>query len=68
MTDIRKLLIRTAEFLLDTAQSDLSIEARTALRPALGTGSTGLGSVLLAALPAAVLAAALLVLLPRKNR
>ena len=68
MTDIRKLLIRTAEFLLDTAQSDLSIEARTALRPALGTGSTGLGSVLLAALPALVLAAALLVLLPRKNR
>ena len=34
----------------------------------LGTGGTGLGSVMLAALPAAVLAAALLVLLPRRNR
>ena len=68
MTDIRKLIIRTTEFLLDTGASDLNIEARTALRPALGTGGTGLGSVMLAALPAAVLAAALLVLLPRRNR
>ena len=68
MTDVQQLIIRVMEFLLGTGASDLNIMARTALRPALGPGSTGLGSVLIAALPAAVLLAAFLVLWPRKNR
>ena len=68
MTDIQQFIIRTAEFLLDMEATDLDILAKEAVRPALGTGSVGLGSVLLAALPAAVLLAALLVLLRRRSK
>ncbi len=68
MTDIQQFIIRTAEFLLDLEATDLNILAKEAVRPALGTGSVGLGSVLLAALPAAVLLAALLVLLRRRSK
>ena len=68
MTDVQQLIIRVMEFLLDTGASDLNIMSKTAVRPALGPGSVALGSVLTAALPAAVLLAALLVLWPRKNR
>lgn len=68
MTDIQQFIIRTAEFLLDLEATDLDILAKEAVRPALGTGSVGLGSVLLAALPAAVLLAALLVLLRRRSK
>ena len=68
MTDIQQFIVRTAEFLQDLEASDLDILAKEAVRPALGTGSIGLGSVLLAALPAAVLLAALLVLLRRRGK
>lgn len=68
MTDTRAFLSRVSMFLLDTESSGLTMQANDAMRPALGVGSTGLGSVLLAALPLSVLAAALLVLLPRRNR
>ena len=68
MTDIQQFIIRTAEFLLDLEATDLDILAKEAVRPALGTGSIGLGSVLLAALPAAVLLTALLVLLRRRSK
>ncbi len=68
MTDIQQLIVRIAEFLLDLEAADLDIMAKAAVRPALGTGSIGLGSVLLAALPAAVLLAALLVLLRRRSK
>ena len=60
--------IRLGSMLLDAEASDLNIIAREALRPSLGVGSTGLGSVLLAALPLLVLLAALLVLPGRRNR
>ena len=56
------------EFLLKTDASDLQIAPKEASRPALGTGSTNLGSVLLVALPLAVLFAAILILGPRRNR
>lgn len=68
MTDSQQLVIRVMEFLLKMDASDLSIMAREAVRPSLGTGSTGLGSVLLVALPLSVLFAALLVLGPRRDR
>ena len=56
------------EFLLKTDASDLQIAPKEATRPALGTESTGLGSVLLVALPLSVLFAALLILGPRRSR
>ena len=67
MTDIQPFIVRMAEFLLDMEASDLDILAKEAIRPALGTGSIGPGAVLLAALPAAVLLAALLVLGSRRR-
>ena len=68
MTDIQPFIVRMAEFLLDLEASDLEIMAKEAIRPALGTGSIGPGAILLAALPAGVLLAALLVLLRRRSR
>ena len=65
---LRELIVRTAEFLLDLEASDLDILAKEAIRSALGTGSIGPGAVMLAALPAGVLLAALLVLKRRRNR
>ena len=68
MTDIQPLIVRTAEFLQDLEASSLQIQAREAVRPAPGIGSIRTGAVLIAALPASVLLAALLVLFRRKNR
>ena len=68
MTDCQQLVIRVMEFLLHMDATDLSIMAKDAVRPSLGTASTGLGSVLLVALPLSVLLAALLILGPRRDR
>ena len=68
MTDSQQLVIRVMEFLLNMDASDLNIMAKEAVRPSLGTGSIGLGSVLLVALPVSVLLAAILILGPRRNR
>ena len=68
MTDSRAMVIRTAEFLLKLDASDLNIMPREAVRPALKTTSTGLGSLILTALPLSIICAALLVLGPRRNR
>ena len=68
MTDSRQLVIRVMEFLLKLDASDLSIMPRQAVRPGLSTAGTGLGSMIVVALPLIVLAAAILVLGPRRNR
>ena len=68
MTDSRQLVIRVMEFLLKLDASDLSIMPRQAVRPGLSTAGTGLGSLIVVALPLVVLAAAILVLGPRRNR
>ena len=68
MTDVQQFIVRMAEFLLDLEASDLNILAKEAIRPALGTASTGFGSILLVALPLSVLFAALLILGPRRSR
>ena len=67
MTDSQQMVIRVMEFLLRLDASDLSIMAKDAARPSLGTGSMNLGSVLLVALPLSVLFAALLILGPRRS-
>lgn len=68
MTDSQQVTIRIMEFLLKTDASDLMIAPKEAIRPALGTASTSLGSVLLVALPLSVLFAAILILGPRRSR
>jgi len=68
MTDSQQVTIRVMEFLLQADASNLTISPKEALRPGLSTASTSLGSILIVALPLAVLAAALLVLGPRRSR
>lgn len=68
MTDSQEFILRMTEFLLNTDPIDLGIMAKTALRPQLSVESVTLGSVLLVALPFTVLAAAFIVLWPRRNR
>ena len=68
MTDAEEFILRTVQYLLDTAPTDLGIMAKTAMRPALSVRSYGLGSMLLVLLPMSVIAAALVILLPRRNR
>lgn len=68
MTDSQEFIIRVAEYLLNTEPMDLGIVAKAAVRPRLSARSVNLGSVVLVALPLMVLGAALLVLLPRRNK
>ena len=68
MTDAQQFILRVAEFLQNLDASDLKIMAKDALRPSLRPESTGMGSVILVALPAMVMLAALLVLVPRRRR
>jgi len=68
MTDSQEFILRMAEFLLNTEPIDLGIMAKSALRPQLSVESVTLGSVLLVLLPLCVLAAAFMVLWPRRNR
>ena len=68
MTDSRQTVIRIAEFLLRLDASDLSIMPREAVRPSLSVNSSGMGSLILVALPLGVLFAALVVLGPRRSK
>lgn len=68
MTDSQEFTLRVVEFLLNAEPIDLGIMAKSALRPQLSVESVTLGSVLLVALPLAVLAAAFMVLWPRRNQ
>ena len=68
MTDSQEFILRMTEFLLNTEPIDLGIMAKSALRPQLSVESVALGSVLLVLLPLCVLAAAFMVLWPRRNK
>ncbi len=67
MTDTRQLMIRVAEFLTGQQGSNLEIMARSAIRPGLSVRSNGMGSMLVTALPLAVVLAAAVVLFRRRN-
>ncbi len=68
MTDTQEFLIRMTEHLSGSAPIGLDIMAKTAVRPQLTVESVGLGSMILVSLPMAVVAAALIVLIPRRRR
>ena len=68
MTHAQEFIIRTMEYLVDSATSNLSIMARAAVRPGLSADALTLGSMLLVALPLSVLGAALIILYPRRYR
>lgn len=68
MTDTRALILRMAEYLTGQSASSLNIMARSAVRPALSARSNGLGALIVTVLPLAVLLAAGIVLIRRRNR
>ena len=68
MTDAQMFIIRMTEHLIGEEPVDLSIMPKAAIRPQLTAESVGLGSLILVSLPLAVLAAALIVLVPRRHR
>ncbi len=68
MTHAQEFIIRTMEYLVDSAASNLDIMARSAVRPALSANALTLGSMMLVALPLSVLAAAFFILYPRRHR
>ena len=67
MTDAQQLIIRMTEYLTGQSGSNLDM-ARNAVRQALSARSNGAGSVIVTAMPLAVLMAAAIVLIRRKNR
>ena len=68
MTDSQEYTLRCVEYLLGEKNRDLNIMAKTAVRPQMSVEGQALGKVLVAALPLAVLAAALIVLIPRSRK
>ena len=67
ITHAQEFIIRMMEYLVDAAPSALGIMARAAVRPGLSADALSLGSMLLVALPLLVLAAALIILYPRRH-
>lgn len=68
MTDSQEFIIRVVQYLEDRPSVGSEIMAKAAIRPGLSAGSVTLGSAVLIALPMLVVVAAVLLLLPRKNR
>ena len=68
MTDAQEFIVTTVQYLADGSAIDLGIMAKAAVRPQLSVRATTLGSVILVCLPLMVLAAALLVLVPRSRK
>ena len=67
MTDARQLILRMAEYLTGQSGSNLEIPAHSAVRPGLSARGNGMGSLIVTVLPLGILAAALAVLIRRKN-
>lgn len=67
MTDSQAFTVRVTEFLLGQKQVALDIMPKLAVRPQLSPKSTQPGSMILVALPVAILVLALIILIPRKR-
>ena len=67
MTDAQEFAIRMIEYLTGQGSSNLDIMARNAVRPGISAAGNGAGSVVVAFMPMAVLLAALIVLVRRRN-
>ena len=68
MTDAQEFILRAVEYLAGVENTDLNIMARQAVRPSLRAGSTLTAQIVIFLLPATVLLAALLVLIPRNRK
>lgn len=65
--DVRELIVRMVDHLVDNETADLTIAPKVAYRPRLSADALSMGSVMLVALPLAILAAALIILYPRRH-
>ncbi|MBQ2954113.1 MAG: Gldg family protein [Clostridia bacterium] len=64
--DNREFIVRIVDYLVDNESEDLSIAPKVAFRPMLSADALSLGSIMLVGLPLVVLAAALIILVPRR--
>lgn len=64
---VREVIVRIADYLVDNDAADLSIAPKVAFRPKLSADALTMGSAMLVALPLAILAAALIILYPRRH-
>lgn len=67
MTVSQEFTMRIAEYLLNMDSVDLNIMAKAAIRPMLGPDAAGPGSLILVFLPMSVVAAAVVILAPRRR-
>lgn len=65
--DAREFIVRTVDYLVDNETDDLSIAPKVAFRPRLSADALTMGSTMLVALPLAILAAAFIILFPRRH-
>lgn len=63
----REFIIRVMDYLVDSESDDLNIAPKVAFRPRLSADALSMGSMMLVALPLAILAAAFLILFPRRH-
>lgn len=64
---VREAITRIADYLVDNESDDLSIAPKVAFRPKLSADALSMGSMMLVALPLAILAAAFIILFPRRH-
>lgn len=67
MTHAQEFIISVMNYLADSAAGHVNIMARTAIRPQLSAESISVGSLMLVAIPLIVLAAAFIILYPRRH-
>lgn len=65
--DNREFIVRMVDYLVDNETSEVSIAPKVAYRPRLSAEALNMGVIMLVALPMAILAAALIILYPRRH-
>ena len=64
---VNEFIIRMVDYLVDNETGDISIAPKVAYRPRLSADALTMGSIMLVALPMTILAAALIILYPRRH-
>ncbi|MDO4484036.1 MAG: Gldg family protein [Clostridia bacterium] len=68
MTNAQEFILTAVGYLFGNQNTNLGIMAKTAIRPQLSAASAGMGSFVITLLPFAVIALALIILVPRRRR
>lgn len=65
--NVREFILRVMDYLSGSSSAELNIAPKVAYRPSLSADALSMGSLMLVSLPLAVLAAAFLILYPRRH-